>query len=375
MTDDWDHFAVIGWLVSKGRLQPGCDEVLAALGDRLVEAGAPVARMRLAVALLHPLVRAISSRWESKTGAAPRIELHHGVDAATYEGSPIQLVSEHGQTVRYRLEEPLTDRDNIVLHELKAEGFTDYFGLPLAFSDGGRAIMMFNADRPGGFSDQDLDKLTTLAMILAPIVEAYRARQIALAVAEAYLGPRTGHKVLEGRITRGDIETIDAAILISDLRGWTRMNQDLPPEETVILANRYFEHIAAAIDAHGGEILKFMGDGVLAIFPGAADTACAQALAAAQQAQAEAGDLDFGIGLHFGKVLYGNVGSKERIDFTVLGQAVNLASRIEGRCAQTGEPVLMSERFADAAQSPSRQVERAPLKGFSDTQAIYAPLA
>lgn len=378
MKDDWDHFAVIGWLVSKGRLQPGCDEIVAALGDHLVAAGAPVSRMRLAVALLHPLVRAISSSWEQKTGAAPRIELLHGQDNASYDGSPIQLIADKGQTLRYRLDRDLTAQDNIVLHELKAEGYTDYFGLPLPFSDGSRAMMMFSTARPGGFTDRDMEKLSTLAQVLAPVVEVYRARQISLAVAEAYLGPRTGRKVLDGQITRGDIETIEAAILISDLRGWTRMNQELPPQETVALANRYFEHIAAAIDAHGGEILKFLGDGVLAIFPGQAEAACAQALKAAGQAQNQAQNqadsqadgqpqgLEFGIGLHFGQVMYGNVGSKERIDFTVLGQAVNLAARIETRCAALAEPILMSETFATAARQPVRLVETSDLKGCSN---------
>lgn len=373
MQDDWDHFAVIGWLVSQGRLQPGCDEIVAALGRKLVEAGAPVSRIRLAVTLLHPLVRAISSSWEQKSGAAQRIEVFHGDSNTSYEGSPIQLVSENGQTVRYRLEDDLSEQDNIVLHELKAEGFTDYFGLPLPFSDGARAIMMYSTERPGGFTDGDIEKLSTLAMVLAPVIEVYRARQISQAVAKAYLGPRTGRKVLEGQITRGDIETIDAAIFISDLRGWTRMNQTLPPEQTVALANRYFEQIAEAIDAHGGEILKFLGDGVLAIFPGDASHACSQALAAAQQAQSQAAGLNFGIGLHFGQVLYGNIGSKERIDFTVLGQAVNLASRIEGQCADTEEPILYSDRFARAIRTRSRIATECPLKGLDMPQTIYAP--
>lgn len=205
------------------------------------------------------------------------------------------------------------------------------------------------------------------------MVEVLNAHQISLAVAQAYLGPSTGSWVLEGHITRGDIETIKAAILISDLRGWTRLNSELPPKEVVSLANRYFERVAAAIDTNGGEILKFLGDGVLAIFTGPNETACKDALADAKMAQNTAGGLDFGIGLHLGAVQYGNVGSAERIDFTVLGQAVNIAARVESLCGELQQPVLYSATFANALTGDSTEISQRVLKGLKELMGIFVP--
>ena len=237
------------------------------------------------------------------------VETRHGFERnAAYIGSPMQILATTGGPYRRNLETPLRPDEPAMLQELKDQGVTDYFGRILQFSSGIPAMLILCSDAPGGFSEDDLDKLNLIAGGLSPVVEVYQARQVALAVAEAYLGPRTGRRVLEGHITRGDIETIDAAILISDLRGWTRINQDLPPEQAVALANRYFDTIVGAIEAQDGEVLKFLGDGVLAIFSDSVEVACQNALTAARQAQAEAGDLQFGIGLHFGQVLYGNVG-------------------------------------------------------------------
>ncbi len=371
---DWNAIAVIQWLMREGRLLPDRNAMITGLGERLAAEGAPICRVRLSMRTLHPLVRVVSVTWEAETGVIPVIEARHGFESnPTFVGSPIEIITRTQAPYRKRLEEPLGPDDPAMLTELKEKGLTDYFGRRLRFSSGTPAIFIVNSATPGGFTDADIDKINLIAGALSPVVEVFDARQVAVAVAEAYLGPRTGRQVLDGQITRGDIDTIEAAILISDIRGWTRINREMAPEEAVALANRYFDGIAAAVDAHGGEILKFLGDGVLAIFPGDAETACNRALAAARMAQDAADGIDFGIGLHFGQVMYGNVGSVERIDFTVLGQAVNLAARIEGQCAELEEPVLYSDTFARAVSSDSREVARRMLKGFDEETVIRGP--
>ena len=187
--------------------------------------------------------------------------------------------------------------------------------------------------------------------------------------------------MLNGEITRGDIETIKAAILISDIRDWTGLNNRLSPETLLALANTYFEIISEAVAAHGGEILKFLGDGVLAIFPTdpriGDGTACSNALKAARQAlhtvsdETQPLDLTFGIGMHFGEVLYGNIGSKTRIDFTVLGHAVNLTSRIEGLCGKLREPLLFSKEFADRLSEPVTRVARGMVESHDTKSTIF----
>ena len=223
----------------------------------------------------------------------------------------------------------------------------------MKYTDQAYGILIFVTDFSDGFNDADIMHFSKIAAILAPITESYRPRQIALAVAEPYLGPRTGRKVLDGQITRGHIENISAAIFMSDIRDWTGLSNRLPADEAIALANRYFELIAESVETNSGEILKFIGDGVLAIFPAddencSAQEACNNAFIAAKKALQIAAHskpslgLDFGIGLHFGEVLYGNIGSKSRIDFTVSGKAVNTTARIESLCSKFERPLLFS---------------------------------
>ena len=193
-------------------------------------------------------------------------------------------------------------------------------------------------------------------------------------MADAYLGARTGRRVLSGQITRGDIEKINAAILISDIRDWTGLNTRTSAENALALANQYFEIVADAVEHNGGEVLKFIGDSVLAIFPlegslvGSVDV-CTNALSAAQQAVRTAQNsepplaLDFGIGMHFGEVHYGNIGSKTRIDFTVMGQAVNTTARIESLCGKLNKRILFSEEFARHLTQTTVQIADEKLKG------------
>jgi adenylate cyclase len=379
----WEAGPVIDWLLAEGRMLPDMDDLVQRLGQALLAAGAPLWRLRLSMRTLHPLVTAVSAVWEREGGVPMHIESPHGIEQrAGYAGSPLEIIVRTGKPFRKRLDESLSDSDHGVLHDLKARGATDYFGLPMPLSDGARPSLVFVSDRPGGFSESDLNGFARVASVLAPITEVVRLKRIATAVAEAYLGPRTGRRVLDGQIIRGHVERIRAAILFSDIRDWTGLNDRVPAETALTLANQYFEVIAGSVEGQGGEILKFTGDGVLAVFAADAHgadaaTACRQSLEAGRQALLAVRDhdppldLEFGIGLHFGEVLYGNIGSATRLDFTVLGQAVNIAARIEGLCGTYQTPLLFSQAFADQLNEPARQVAEVELKGQTTATPIF----
>jgi adenylate cyclase len=383
---EWDHQPIIDWLISEGRFSNDITAIARDLGQQLHEAGAPVWRFRLSMRTLHPLIAAVTGIWERDGAAAEHRAVTHGLEGrSAFIGSPMQRIGETQQPFRKRLAAALTDDDHNVLHDLKARGATDYFGCPLIYATGGGGIAIFTSDHPNGFSDHDVHGFERIVAVLQLVAEIYKKDQIAIAVAEAYLGPRTGRRVLEGQITRGHVETIRAAILVSDVRDWSRLSTRLPSDQMLGVVNRYFEIMAGAIEAHGGEIIKFIGDSVLAIFEvqdgqdeddGA--QVCARAVMAAQMALSnnERDDtvpLEFGIGLHFGDVLYGNIGAETRIDFTVLGQPVNIAVRIEGLCSRTAEPLLYSDEIARRLPASSRLVGTESLKGHDEAFEIFAP--
>ncbi|QBF30126.1 adenylate/guanylate cyclase domain-containing protein [Thalassococcus sp. S3] len=380
---DWRSGTAISWLLEEGRLLGDITSVLDGLGAALLSAGAPVARLRLALRTVHPLVSALSVVWERGKGITGYAEAPHGLESRpAYIGSPMEMIAVTQLPFRKRLNGVLAASDHVVLHELKSAGFTDYLGLPLRYSDGGSGIMIATTDLPDGFSDRDLVKLGKVASALAPIIEIFRLQHLTHAIADAYLGPRTGQRVLSGQITRGQIDKMEAAIFVSDLRDWTKISADLTPDAMVSLVNRYFDIVAEAVETEGGEILKLLGDGVLAIFPSsspdAAEAACSRALRAADAALRKAREshepleTTFGIAIHYGDVLYGNVGSAKRIDFTVMGQAVNIAARLEHLCSKFGEPLVFTERVARTLSQPARYIATEHLKGVSAPQAVFA---
>ncbi|MEM8655172.1 MAG: adenylate/guanylate cyclase domain-containing protein [Pseudomonadota bacterium] len=378
-----DPAPLIDWVLTTGRLQ-GLKALTDGLGARLRAAGVPLMRLRLGMRTTHPLTAAVSFIWDPDDVEPPDDQLRadHGMEnRSTYVGSPMEIIVRTEAPYRRRLDGNLGDDDHLVLHELKARGATDWYGRPIAFVSGTFGIVIFVADGPG-FSDADIALLDTLSDVLAPIAEAHGNRHLATAIATSYLGPRTGQRVLDGQITRGDIETTEAAILFSDIRGWTALNAAEPPDRVLDVANRYFEVMSDAIDNNGGEILKFMGDGVLALFPSDGSEAgkvqaCRQALSAAHAALGIAALADlpvpFGTGIHYGALLYGNVGARERIDFTVLGQSVNIASRVEAFCGRLGEPVLISDIVAQLSGMPVRHAGTEALKGLDAPMRLYAP--
>ncbi|WP_223428896.1 adenylate/guanylate cyclase domain-containing protein [Tateyamaria pelophila] len=372
----------IEWILKTGRMLT-LQGLIDGLGARLLEDGVPLMRLRLSMRTTHPLTAALSVFWEARSAPLVQITAPHGLETRpAYTGSPMAEIARTRAPFRRRLDASLSAQDHVSLHELRDRGATDYYGLPFVFAMSSSGMCIFTSDGPAGFSEPQIKGFDAMAPVLAPVIEVHNNYQLATAIATSYLGARTGQRVLDGQITRGDIETIEAAVLISDIRGWTAINATRPARDALDLANRYFEVISDAVDKHDGEILKFLGDGVLALFPtdGTPEgrtKACQRAVAAARSArdisaQSDMG-ADFGIGIHFGEVLYGNVGARARIDFTVLGQAVNIAARIEALTGQLGHAVLISDAVAQTVNQPVSLVGTEPLKGLTEPMRVYTP--
>jgi len=375
----WAVEPVTDWLLREGRLLGDGNDFTEELGQRLVAAGAPVCRIRLAVRTLHPLFTGWSSVWSADGRVERNVTAPHGLEQRpTYTGSPLAEVIRTGETFRRDLGD-LDGTDHAVLHELAADGATDYFAVPMRFLSGRGAIIALVTDRPRGFDDADIARFEQLAATMGPIVDAAAAHNLARNIATAYIGPRSGARVLDGQIERGDIETLRAAIWYSDLRGWSRLANELPAAKAVALANDYFELVDGAIVEHGGEVLKLIGDAVLAIFPVETDNgqACRAALDAAIEAQrrriAAESRFTFGVGLHLGELVYGNVGSPTRLDFTVMGQAVNLTARIEGLTRPLDRPIILSEDFAKTCARPCNDLGTHDVAGWDAPVRVFSP--
>ena len=275
------------------------------------------------------------------------------------------------------------------MHDLIEEGATDYVALPLRFSDGQINVLTLISDEPGGFSTGQLGHLYEVLPNLGRLFEAHAQRISSLTLLQTYLGRNAGERVNNGSIKRGDGEQLHAVIWFSDLRQSTTLADNLSREEYLSVLNQYFDCVAGAVIEHDGEVLKFIGDAVLAIFPidDPSDThpgACNQALAAVRAANERIEEvnrdrssanqplLHFGTGLHRGTITYGNVGTERRLDFTVIGPTVNEAARIESLCKSLGEPVLASSAFAAGVADGLRSLGTHELRGVQAQEEIFA---
>lgn len=387
--DDAVSEPVTGWLLSAGRRIGTPGELLSGLCERLVSRRLPLDRVSLHVSTLHPQVRGSRFLWQS--GGGPSGELHYGrvdtaIDAA-YRTSPLYVVHQTGRPIRRRLEDPAAAAEFPILADLRAEGFADYLATPLVFSSGPLQVATWSTRRSGGFSKGDIAQIESLLPALATVIETHEQRRMMRTLLETYLGRQAGRRVLNGTILRGDGETIAAALWYCDLRGFTAMSDAMARDDVIALLNDYFECMAAPVHENGGEVLKFIGDALLAIFPIIddldRDRACRVALVAAEAALADLQrlndrrrqegrpPLEVGIGLHTGAVMYGNIGAPDRLDFTVIGPAVNLVTRIEALCPTLGRTLLTSSRFASPCGSKLVSLGRHELKGVAAPQEIF----
>lgn len=389
--DGWDLLPAIDYLQTDALQAEGPRAMLHGLVSALLGAGAPIARIRIFFWTLHPLLTGRGYQW-TREGGAQEIGIEHSVlESDDYFGSPAEVLFETRAPVRYRLgADGLPKNAHQVVRDLAAAGMTDYYGIPMIGIEGRMEPIFVTTDRPGGFDEGDLAKLDALARYLSPVIQAMSQRAMAIALMETYIGARTGGRVLSGRVKRGDGETIDAALWFCDLRDFTQLTETLEPAVLLSTLNAYFEFVYEAVDAYGGEVLRFIGDAMLIVFPvdgsgGPAD-ACRRALSAAREAFRHLDALNdarrkdglpeirFGVGLHVGEVIYGNVGAPARLDFTVMGPAVNRTARLEALTKTVETPILLSSAFAERIDTPTEPKGTFRVKGVGEPLETFAPV-
>jgi len=373
---------VAAWLDDGARSAREPDDMLAQLCRRLVASGVSLYRVGVFVRTLHPNVAGRAFFWRDDR---EEVEVdsadHRWFGSEDHLKSPIHAVWTTNSETRRRLADPACPMDYPVLSDLRTEGATDYLAVPLRFLNGEVHVASFATRRPGGFTPGELDALREVLPPFTRVAEIYAHMRKARNILDAYLGPNAGEKVLAGRIKRGDAEDIDAVIWFCDLRDSTRLADSMSRREFLALLNDYFECVLGPVLERHGEVLRFIGDAALAIFPvaGRPAEACAKALAAAQEALARMAKLNesrtrplrFGIGLHLGELTYGNIGTPSRIEFTVVGAAANEAARIESLCKHLDVDLLVSQRVAAALPAPWKSLGSHTLPGVGDKMELF----
>jgi adenylate cyclase len=354
--------------------------------EGLTAAGVPLWRVGAFVRTLHPDAFGRSFVWRPGADVVINTAGFDLPDSPEYKRSPLAILYGSGHEVRYRLDDPESRRFPF-FDDMRKEGVTDYIALPLHFTDGSTHATSWTTKAEGGFTDEHLAALRAAVQPFARLAEIFAMRRTATALLDTYVGNRAGERIWAGQIRRGHAEAMQAAIWLSDLRGFTALSDRLAARTVVEILNQYFDCQVPAIRKHGGEILKFMGDGLLAVFPIAKDggdlgAVCARVLEAAREARASveamrypAGEGDerfrFGVALHIGEILFGNIGGTSRLDFTCIGPAVNLAARLEKIAGKLSRTVVASAAFAGVSRDGWTELGEFPIAGFSKTQRVF----
>ena len=380
---------LIRWLMTDARRHADPNRFLEAFANELRACRVDVARITTGVPILHPQIFSFSGLWELGNGTTERLYRADLAPAVTASNSPIPVAYQGGGPIRCDLTAPPTPGEFTVLEELRAGGYTDYIVYAVPFADGSFKALSLATKNARGFGDDELALFAAMIPAVAFNLEVQALRRTARTLLDTYVGQQSGGRVLEGQIRRGSGETIRAVIWLCDLRGFTSLSEALPRDALIDLLNGYFGPMCDAVAAEGGEVLKFIGDAMLAIFPIGEDAGatCARALAAATRAQAALAAeneqraaaglplIEYGLALHVGDVMYGNIGSDTRLDFTVIGPAVNLTARIESMCRQLGRQLLLSSDFVSAGGISARSLGRHALKGVGADQEIFGPIS
>jgi adenylate cyclase len=386
---------IADWLVEQGLLRTGFEQLVEGFCHRLRAIDVPVWRAFVSADTLHPRIRGMGCSWREDQGIRSDVYIHRLNPPEAYLQSPFKRMLDRGlDDLRVRLDgsEPV---EFPLLDELRAQGVTDYLAQRSWFGFNGEndrrtgVLSSWATIRPEGFSGRDIAILRHLMPRLALTLQARLGYDISVTLLDTYVGPEAGRRILDGEIRRGTLDVISAVILVADLRGFTAIADRSERDVLVETLNDYFDCQVPVIVEHGGQVLKFLGDGLLATFPLAGcapEAVCDAALDAAFEVlrcvrqlgeeRAAAGKLvmDLDIALHLGDVFYGNVGSADRLDFTVIGPAVNEASRIEYLCEQHDRNLLISETFARAATNSADRlisIGRYGLRGVRSAQSIY----
>lgn len=390
---------VADWVVSEALGKTRVETLLEGCCDRLSAAGIPLLRVALAFPTLHPLFSAVSHIWWRGNDGMEREEHRHGTSMSPkFQRSPFfHMKQVKVPFLRRRLTGPDAVLDFPVLEDLRDQGASDYLAYLVGFGNhpgnlGPKdcIIVSWTTDRAGGFTDGDIQALMRIQRRLAVACKVTIREEITHNILTTYLGPDAGRQVLEGNIQLGDGETTHAVIWFSDLRESTAMADTLPPAEFLATINAYFDCTAGSILAKGGEVLRFVGDAVLAIFPipdgrDAAVRACRKALQATEEAAQRMAELNgrresegkpplaYGIGLHVGDVHFGNIGVPERLEFSVIGPAANEAARLENLTKTLNRSVLVSGEFAANLNMGWVPLGEHELRGVGDPLNVFAP--
>ncbi|MCY6380142.1 DUF427 domain-containing protein [Hoeflea prorocentri] len=374
----------IDWIMREAWLCGSPEELTKAIANKLNEDGIAVSRMSVLIWSLHPMIAGRNYVWTKKDNQvetyAPTYDIHKH---PSFVNSPLRHVTNGLGGVRQNLLSEDIEFNFPIMEDLKAEGATDYVAMPLQFSNGQINVVTLTCDHPDGFTTANLGLVFECASVISRLYEVFSLRDNASSLLETYLGKRTGARVLGGEIRRGDGDRIDAAILFCDLRDSSRLEEEMGRDDYLVLLNRFFETTTRIINDNGGEVLKFIGDAVLAIFPTGDDPELAsrQALAAAHGIDADINRstaisdeaVRCVVGLAFGNVTYGNVGSQERLDFTVIGSAANVAARLGDLGKRLGHEVVASKAIADCDSGSLRSLGDFELHNVSAPVEAFVP--
>ncbi len=374
--------AIIRWLLSTGRTYTSVGKLQAALVEQLVE-HVPVDRLWCGTTVLHPQAAAYLWIWR-RDSPLKELELGYAQFAQMEESdSPARRLKHGADHVRFRNPEG-DDLSDIA--DLWREGFRDLYGQSMFFRGAWVGGITWATRAEGGFTSVQLELLEQLTPALTAVIEPLAHALVTATLLRTYLGKDAGDRVSSGQVRRGDQQTLRAAVWFCDVRGFTQLSATLPRQQLLDLLNDSFEEIVDGLRAHGGQVLKFMGDGLLAVFTGddegAACRSAADAVTTVQRRLAELTErrskhglttADVGIGLHYGDVTYGNIGAPARLDFTIIGSAVNLAARVESLCGRLGVSALGTEAFASRANAGWTKQGEHSVKGVDEPVEVYQP--
>ncbi len=383
-----------GWLLAEAWKAASTKRLVGKFCAFLKASGYPVARMTVIIPTLHPQVFATVLVWRED---APEVKVifepHDILQQPRFADSPFAPIIRGAGGVRRRLEDDDVRLDFPVVRDLKKEGATDYAAMPFRFSDGQINVLSMTSFAEGGFSTAHLGQIYEVLPVLGRLFEVHAQRRTAIGLLETYLGRHTGRQVLEGHVRHGEGENIHAVIWFCDFRDSTSLSESMARETYLEHLNRFFNCMAGAVIDSGGEVLRFIGDAVLAIFPIAESAgrarasatgtleACRRAIKAASAAaerirmvnesHPDLPPLRYGIGLHLGTVTYGNIGIPQRLEFTVIGSAANEAARVESMTKELQKTVLVSAAFADKYPGKLLSVGRYRLKGLEGERELF----
>ncbi|WP_420583867.1 adenylate/guanylate cyclase domain-containing protein [Ruegeria sp.] len=373
-TDHLNH-----WLISEGRLLG--DEKLIVKGycEGLTALGVPLARARIAQNYSNPLLSAWGIIWtpeETRRYTVPTTVLA----TSAWHGSPFEYVVTQRRPLRKRLTDLDVLEEHPVYAELAETGATDFLAIPLEHGNGSVQGTSFTSNAEAGFSDEHIRYIEGTRYALAAALEPIAMRHSQKSLLQTYLGHGPAEEIDQGHIKRGEHKTVSAAILFADLRGFTEKASSWSENDLLCMMGEYFEMVVSPIQEKGGDVLKFMGDGILAVFDidDSSELSCLSAVQAGQQALSNLNDyndtaadngkeaIEFVIGIDFGRVTFGNIGSPGRLDFTVVGQAVNVASRIQELCKKLDEKILVTQSVAEHITHSMQSVGSHSIRGLSE---------